>query len=533
MGMVPHPETGSYVPDPSFLERLIRSHPDFCSDLMPSVQFLAFDPPLDSSSIESTHWTVLATLISNNYTHDGFVIIHGTDTMAYTASALSFALDHLTKPVVLTGSLIPLSILRNDAFTNLLDALLIAARSAIPEVLIVFNGRILRGNRATKVSCISIDAFQSPNAPPLGTGGTKLLCHPRRILRRVVPGGPRATSPVSAPHTCLYSERVVVIQVFPHCTDPVAQWLAYLAQDPEGPTHTDTPTSTRPPSPLVVPASPNSAPPTPIPQVSIRLSDGRLGVLTPPRSPTFAVVSPIPSPTTPPQTSSTPSHKSSPTTLSPWLWGQDSLQPNQPPDPPPGAGSCPTHPTSFVLCPPPPGTQSPHAIATPCVAWDPDLGVCRVYEQIPTNANTQTQQQPAAGPSPRPGQPQTRYGVVLVAYGSGTIPQRQQLLDAIAHASARGVVVVVVSACLEGEVVLSSYAASSSLIEAGAVSGSDLTVEAAYAKLAWLLAQPRGTDPEWVRLAMQISIQGEMTQQLALKETDIAESLMRWKMVIF
>ncbi len=138
---------------------------------------IALDPPIDSSDMNPRHWAEIAETIATNYdTHDGFVVLHGTDTMAYTASALSFMLGNLSKPVILTGSQIPIGQIREDGTENLITALQIAAatdpqsgKPMVTEVAISFDDKLLRGNRAMKVSSTNFGAFESPNYPPLGT----------------------------------------------------------------------------------------------------------------------------------------------------------------------------------------------------------------------------------------------------------------------------------------------------------------------------------------------------------------------------
>ena len=126
---------------------------------------------LDSSDIEPEHWVEIASAIERDIDlYDGFVVVHGTDTMAYTASALAFLLPGLDKPVVLTGAQKPLSAVRTDARTNLVDACEVATM-AIPEVGIVFNSRLFRGCRATKLDAWSMNAFGSPSSPPLAELG--------------------------------------------------------------------------------------------------------------------------------------------------------------------------------------------------------------------------------------------------------------------------------------------------------------------------------------------------------------------------
>jgi len=137
-----------------------------------------FDPLIDSSDIEPTLWVELANLIKEKYDqYDGFVILHGTDTMAYSASALSFMLAGLTKPVVFTGSQLPIGLPRTDGKENLISAVEIASakdkdgHALVPEVTIFFDSKLLRGNRATKLNAENFNAFNSPNLPPLAMAG--------------------------------------------------------------------------------------------------------------------------------------------------------------------------------------------------------------------------------------------------------------------------------------------------------------------------------------------------------------------------
>jgi lysophospholipase len=131
---------------------------------------LEFEELLDSSSIDSKGWTQIANTIYKNYTlFDGFVVLHGTDSLAYTSSALSFMLSNLGKPVILTGSQAPIFQLQNDATDNLLGSLIVAGHFLIPEVGLFFNHRLFRGNRSTKVSADQFAAFSAPNFPPLAT----------------------------------------------------------------------------------------------------------------------------------------------------------------------------------------------------------------------------------------------------------------------------------------------------------------------------------------------------------------------------
>lgn len=128
----------------------------------------------DSSDINKKHWAALAAFIRKNYEdYDGFVVLHGTDTMAYTASALSFSLQGLDKPIILTGSQVPMSNIRSDARRNLVNAVEMATMP-LPEVAVCFNDFVYRGNRATKMSIGDFDAFASPNYPPLAEIGLNI-----------------------------------------------------------------------------------------------------------------------------------------------------------------------------------------------------------------------------------------------------------------------------------------------------------------------------------------------------------------------
>jgi L-asparaginase len=149
--------------------------PELKSDILPDYQICEYEPLLDSSNMTPDDWLKIANDIATHYTEfDGFVVLHGTDTMAYTASALPFMLQGLQKPVILTGAQIPLCKVRNDARENLITALLIAANFKIPEVCLCFGDKLLRGNRAVKVDADSLDAFESPNFPALGTVGIEI-----------------------------------------------------------------------------------------------------------------------------------------------------------------------------------------------------------------------------------------------------------------------------------------------------------------------------------------------------------------------
>ena len=149
-----------------------------------------FSPLIDSSDVEPSMWQELARVISNNYDrYDGFIVLHGTDTMAYSASALSFMLDGLSKPVIFTGSQLPIGVQRTDGKENLISSVEIAAakdsegHALVPEVSICFGSKLLRGNRSTKVDSEMFGAFQSPNLPPLAEAGISIRYNKGLIIK--------------------------------------------------------------------------------------------------------------------------------------------------------------------------------------------------------------------------------------------------------------------------------------------------------------------------------------------------------------
>src|SRR5438270_9537435 len=161
-----------YVPASGYLQEQMEAMPELKHPSMPRFDIHEYAPLLDSSNMTPREWVAIARDIGDHYdNYDGFVVLHGTDTMAYTTSALPFMLHGLGKPVIVTGSQIPLCEVRNDGRENLITSLLIAANYDIPEVCLYFGGRLLRGCRAVKVSADGFAAFASPNIPPIGTAG--------------------------------------------------------------------------------------------------------------------------------------------------------------------------------------------------------------------------------------------------------------------------------------------------------------------------------------------------------------------------
>jgi L-asparaginase len=187
------PTRDGYRPARGSLQKQMEQMPELRHPSMPSYRIHEYDPLLDSSNMTPAEWVKIARDIASVYDHyDGFVVLHGTDTMAYTTSALPFLLSGLAKPVIVTGSQIPLCEVRNDGRENLITSLLIAASHDVPEVCLYFGGKLLRGCRATKVSADGFAAFDSPNVPPLGTVGVDIEINrdlvrkpPRRAKLRV------------------------------------------------------------------------------------------------------------------------------------------------------------------------------------------------------------------------------------------------------------------------------------------------------------------------------------------------------------
>ena len=159
---------------------LILEHLPTLRNLSLELTVISFNHPIDSSNIRPEHWQTIAKIIFENYnSNDGFVVLHGTDTMAFTASALSFMLSGLAKPVILTGAQLPISEPRSDARENLITSLEIAAAkkngmAVVPEVCIYFGDELIRGNRSKKTESMHFDAFQSENYPPLAKAGVKI-----------------------------------------------------------------------------------------------------------------------------------------------------------------------------------------------------------------------------------------------------------------------------------------------------------------------------------------------------------------------
>ena len=211
IGMIPS-ERG-YIPSSGAFRRLLRAIPDLYWDAMPEWDVVEFDPLLDSSDVAVREWNQMGRAIAERYDdYDGFVILHGTDTMAYSASALAFMLENLAKPVIFTGAQIPLGQIRTDGRDNIINSMLIAASGRVHEVCIYFNSRLLRGNRSVKVNATGFDAFGSPNYPPLATAGISIKYNSSYIHY------PQNGHKSFAIHTSL-DTRVSILKIHPGITE--------------------------------------------------------------------------------------------------------------------------------------------------------------------------------------------------------------------------------------------------------------------------------------------------------------------------
>ncbi len=223
IGMVEDPVTGQLRPFD--FAHLSAQVPEL-NRLDVRLSAIAFEKPIDSSDMEPAIWIRIVEMIAENYAlYDGFVILHGSDTMAYTASVLSFMLENLAKPVILTGSQLPIGTIRTDGKENLITAIEIAAARkadgspAVPEVAVYFEYRLLRGNRTLKASANHFNAFSSDNYPQLAEAGVRIDYNYPAILSL-----PEAPFKV---HTTLDTS-VAVLRLFPGITESVVAALTNL-----------------------------------------------------------------------------------------------------------------------------------------------------------------------------------------------------------------------------------------------------------------------------------------------------------------
>ena len=215
-----------------------------------------FDPLIDSSDVEPALWTALAELIKERYdSYDGFVILHGTDTMAYSASALSFMIENLTKPVIFTGSQLPIGAPRTDGKENLISSVEIAAakdeegHAIVPEVCICFDNVLMRGNRTTKINSDNFRAFRSENHPPLAEAGISIRYNLPYIIRpqdwnakpvfhmeldtrvSILKLHPGITPQVVSSILCSPGPRAVILETYGAGNAPSKEWFISLVKE--------------------------------------------------------------------------------------------------------------------------------------------------------------------------------------------------------------------------------------------------------------------------------------------------------------
>lgn len=221
IGMVENLETGALE---AFNFSHLKSNVPEMKRLHFNVDAYLFDPPFDSSEVGPRKWQDIARVVEENYDgYDGFVILHGTDTMAYTASVMSLMFENLTKPIIFTGSQLPIGKLRTDGKENLITALEIAAdkdkdgRPVVPELCIYMQNLLMRGNRTTKVNSENFSAFNSPNYPYLAEAGVGIRYHDKFILQ------PDYSKPVVI--NSRLDNNVAVLKLFPGIQEHVVKSL--------------------------------------------------------------------------------------------------------------------------------------------------------------------------------------------------------------------------------------------------------------------------------------------------------------------
>ena len=221
IGMGRNPKTDAL--EPLDFNHLIENLPEFKS-ITTQIDVYQFTPAIDSSDMNPKLWAQIVRIIAGQYEqYDGFVVLHGTDTMAFTASALSYMLENLTKPVILTGSQLPISQLRTDGKENLVTSIEIASAyhqdgtPIVPEVCIYFSGKLLRGNRSTKINADGFNAFDSFNYPHLADAGVNIVYHEEYILK------PDYTKPMK-PHFVM-DPNVVVFTLFPGIQENIVRHI--------------------------------------------------------------------------------------------------------------------------------------------------------------------------------------------------------------------------------------------------------------------------------------------------------------------
>lgn len=211
---------GSLAPRPGYLANMLQQMPELQA-AGSTFDLLEYTPLLDSSDMTPANWVQIATDIEKHYEqYDGFVVLHGTDTLAFTASALSFFVEGIRKPIVVTGSQLPFGVPRSDAPNNIVTAFQVAATmpQSLAQVCVVFGSRILRGNRATKISASAYDAFDSPRFPYLGEAGISVSFN----LSLAIKTPPKKLRIQATPPP---NESVAVVRLFPGFSETIIHSL--------------------------------------------------------------------------------------------------------------------------------------------------------------------------------------------------------------------------------------------------------------------------------------------------------------------
>lgn len=214
--MVQKVDTGTLAP--MQFDKIVEEVPEL-NKFGYSINTITFKPPMDSSNMSPIVWVKIAKTIQRNYNkYDGFVILHGTDTMSYTASALSYMFENLDKPVILTGSQLPIGMTRTDGKENFLTAVEIAAakendRAIVPEVCLYFDNKLFRGNRTSKRDSEQFSAFASVNYPPLARAGVDIIYNTELI------NYPKNKGLLKVYTT--FDDNVVILKMFPGISSQV------------------------------------------------------------------------------------------------------------------------------------------------------------------------------------------------------------------------------------------------------------------------------------------------------------------------
>ncbi|HLN52780.1 MAG TPA: asparaginase [Lentimicrobium sp.] len=224
IGMIKDPHTGALTP---FDFHTLYKHIPILENISCQIESYSFDPLIDSSNMKPAFWIKLAEVIEENYhKFDGFVVLHGTDTMAYSASVLSFMLENLNKPVVFTGSQLPMGVIRTDGRDNFINAIEIAVAKnevglpMIPEVCICFENNIMRGNRTSKFNAENFNAFLSGNYPLLAKVGVHIKYFEQNVMK---PGSGKLQL-----HKKL-DQDVAILKLFPGITENVVKSILAIS----------------------------------------------------------------------------------------------------------------------------------------------------------------------------------------------------------------------------------------------------------------------------------------------------------------